>query len=203
MPTNKKKVAKSKTWHTKLSPETVAVIETTILHYPWGTHENLRRDAVFRQNVLRSADVLLNGRVREAHISLFDRTPVIRVTISYDGAKVVLNKSNPLQQLLARFAIVGNMSPTFEKFCEEIFKVLPQEELAMQMADIENVSAQALQDPKKLEPIRERINKRRVADKERLTAKVREVFRGHDNLISEEEILAMWRETMCAEVMDS
>ena len=79
--------------------------------------------------------------------------------------------------------------------------LLPKTQLAMQMADIENAASKIMPDPEKTNPIRERINKMRLADKERLTARIRRCFIENNDLLTEEDILTLWREITICEVV--
>lgn len=147
-----------------------------------------------------AVDIFLNGVIKEAHIIMFDKTPMLRVEIRHGGKTHRIDKGNPFHHLIAQ-AING--SPLTEHYVKKLLPLLPQDQVAMKMADIENAAAAALQDPKKTGPIHKRLAARRAADKEKLLARIREVFKGHDDLVSEDEVLMLWRETMCAEVMDS
>jgi hypothetical protein len=147
-----------------------------------------------------AVDIFLNGVVKEVHIVMFDKTPMLRVEIRHGGKTHKINKGDPLHHLIAQ-ALNGN--PLTEHYVKKLLPLLPQDLVAMKMADIENAAAAALQDPKKTGPIHERMAARRAADKEKLLARIREVFKGHDDLVSEAEILQLWRETMVAEVMES
>jgi hypothetical protein len=152
-------------------------------------------------SVGEAIDIFLNGRVVGADIVMYDKTPMIKVDIRHKGKLYRINKVNPLQHLISR--CWNNGSPLTVRVIHHLLPMMPQDRMAMQMANIENASAAALLDPKKTDPIRERLAVKRAIDKEKLLSQIREVFKGHDDLISEEEILQLWRETMCAEVMDS
>jgi hypothetical protein len=146
------------------------------------------------EELREAAEVFLYGRIVEAKIVMYDRTPIVRVVIRHNGKLHTVDKTSPLASLSRSVPEAAILA---------LLPLLPQDQVALQMADIENAAAAALQDPKKLEPIHQRLAAKRAADKERMLARLREVFRGHDDLVSEDEILQLWRETMCAEVMES
>jgi hypothetical protein len=147
-----------------------------------------------------AVDIFLHGKVGDANIVMYDRTPMVKVNIRHRGKTYKINKSIAFRHIIAH-ALGG--SPLSEVLSEKILPLLPQDEVAMQLASIENSSAAALQDEKKLAPIRARFNAKRAADKERLMARIRDVFKDHDDLLSEDEVLQMWRETFAREVMES
>jgi hypothetical protein len=147
-----------------------------------------------------AVDIFLHGKVGDANIVMYDRTPMVKVNIRHRGKTYKIHKSIAFRHIIAH-ALGGN--PLSEVFAEKILPLLPQDEVAMQLASIENSSAAALQDEKKLAPIRARFNTKRAADKERLMARIRDVFKDHDDLLSEDEVLQMWRETFAREVMES
>ena len=162
-------------------------------------------------------DVFLNGRIAGANIVMYDRTPMVRVILRYRGKAYRLDKTHPLEGLLStirttqstnRLPVPPNgyavaYTSQWTEFADKLLPLLPQDLVAMKLADIENAAAAALQDPKKTGPIHGRLAAKRAADKEKLLARIREVFKGHDDLVSKEEILQMWDETFVAEVMDS
>jgi hypothetical protein len=165
--------------------------------YPGTTVTGRHQDC---DAIEEAVDLLLHGRVVDADIVMYDRTPMVKVNIRHQGKTYRVNKAIPFRHMLA---MKMNGNPLSDGLAAKILPLLPADEVAIQMANIENASAAALQDEKKLGPIRERFNAKRAADKERLLARIREVFKGHDDLVSEAEILQLWRETMVAEVMES
>jgi len=158
--------------------------------------------------VRKAIEVFLFGRVADATIVMFDRTPMVRIILRHGGKAYKVDKSNPLLSLVDRFInaeIPSSAIPATwsDELVEHLLPILPQDLQADVMARIATAAAVAVQDPKKIGPIRARLNTRRAVDKERLMARIREVFHDHDDLVSEDEILQLWRETMCREVMDS
>jgi hypothetical protein len=147
-----------------------------------------------------AVDFFLHAKVQDADIVMYDRTPMVKVNMRYQGKSHKINKANPFSHILGIFT---GGSPLTEAIAKTVLPILPQDQVAMQLADIENMAAAALQDEKKLAPIRERLNAKRTADKERLLARIREVFKDHDDLLSEDEILQLWRETFAREIMES
>jgi hypothetical protein len=147
-----------------------------------------------------AVDIFLHGKVGDANIVMYDRTPMVKVNIRHRGKTYKINKSIAFRHIIAH-ALGG--SPLSEVFAEKILPLLPQDEVAIVMANIENASAAALQDEKKLAPIRARFNAKRAADKERLMARIRDVFKDHDNLLTEDEVIQLWREGLVREIMDS
>jgi hypothetical protein len=147
-----------------------------------------------------AVDLFLHGRVVDADIVMYDRTPMIKVNIRHHGKTYRVNKATPLRHMLATKM---NGNPMSEALAAKILPLLPQDHVASQMANIENAAAATMLDEKKLAPIRERFNAKRAADKERLMTRIREVFKDHDDLVSEDEVLQAWRETFAAEVMES
>lgn len=162
--------------------------------------------------VQKAVEIMMLGRVSDAQIVMFDRTPMVRVILRHQGKTYKVDKSNPLLSLIER-KIAGSRvsglphnvvgSAWSKELSEQILSFLPQNRVAAVMADIANAAAKASQDPKKLAPIRARLNAKRMADKERLKARIREVFHDHDDLLSEDDVIQIWRETMCREIMDS
>ena len=148
-----------------------------------------------KEELRAATEIFLYGRVVEAKIVMYDRTPIVRVVIRHNGKLHTVDKTSPIASLSRSVPEAAILA---------LMPLLPQDQVAMQMANIENAAAAALQDPKKLEPIHQRLAAKRTADKERMMARLREVFRGHDDLVSEDEILQLWRETtICEEVMES
>jgi hypothetical protein len=148
-------------------------------------------------------DVFLHGRVPRANIVMYDRTPMVRVVIRHKGKDYRVDKGRPLVSLLMPLCKELTAVHPIKDVADKILAILPEDEVALQVANIENASAEALQDEKKLAPIRERLNSRRIADKERLVARIREVFKDHDNLLTEDEVIQLWREGLVREIMDA
>ncbi|MGH9917381.1 MAG: hypothetical protein ACRD6W_00700 [Nitrososphaerales archaeon] len=147
-----------------------------------------------------AVDIFLNGKVVDADIVMYEKTPMVKVDIRHRGKTRRINKAEPLRHLLA---VVGASGPLNEALAKALLPLLPQDQVAMQVASIENAAAAALADPAKRDPIIERLRLKRAADKERLMLRIREVFKDHDKLLTEEEVLQLWREGLVAEVMDS
>jgi len=78
-----------------------------------------------------------------------------------------------------------------------ILKMLPKNLVAEQMARIAAAADVALSDPKKVEPIRERLRKLRAADKESYRRKIIDLFSRNHDMLKDEEIEQLWRESKC------
>lgn len=153
------------------------------------------------EHCVECVELFLYGKVHDARVVLFDRTPMVRVSLRYGKKSRSVDKMNPLRNLIDTFPASTLVDPT--RLQDEILPLLPQELVAMQMADIENASAAVLLDPKKTAKVRTRLQTIYAADKERLLATIRRALSGHNGMITETEVIQLWRECLCAEVQDS
>ena len=188
------------------SPEMAKVVRTVVERPSHNGHisDVLAVDSIM-EGVRDAAETFLYGNVLEAKIVMYDKTPIVRMVIRHAGRVYTVDKGEPLKSLLAHMQRLEKLTSPSDRLdiAKALLPLLPQDMVAMKMADIENKASEALLDPKKTGPIHKRLAARRAADKEKLRARIREVFKGHDDLVSEDEVLMLWRETMCAEVMDS
>jgi len=187
-----------------LSPETERAVRSCTPLLSNGRLEPELSDAIV-EGVRLAAETFLYGTVIEAKIVMYDKTPIVRMVVRYAGKVYTIDKGDPLKSLFAHMQRLEKLTSPSDRvdIARVLLPLLPQDVVAMKMADIENKASEALLDPEKTGPIHKRLAARRAADKEKLLARIREVFKGHDDLVSEDEVLMLWRETMCAEVMDS
>ncbi len=182
-----------------LSKELVKTLKGAIQGDGTHLHEE------FHLQVCRAVEILLHGKIKDASIQLYDRTPYVRVRIAAGGKQYLVHPSDPLMGIVSRIRGGGAVGAPIIGFkSSAILAVLPEDQLAMQMASIQSAAAEALRDPGKIGPVKERLRVRRLADKERLTARLRELFMENDGLLTEEEVTRIYRETVViGPVMDS
>jgi len=143
-----------------------------------------------------SAESFLYGKVGTGRIVLYERTPVVRVSLLYGKKKWTLVKTNPLLSMINSHSSVCFMD-SGDDLAKLILKMLPKNLVAEQMARIAAAADVALSDPKKVEPIRERLRKLRAADKESYRRKIRDLFSRNHDMLKDEEIEQLWRESKC------
>ena len=186
----------------KISPVLAKTIDLTIAGLMGNSTYTHDKIETIVTHCIAATEALLYGKVKNARIVVYDRTPMVRLSIKYDKTMWTISQTNPLVGMIDTLHIIkGGSWPT--AIAKEILPLLPLDQMAIQMSDIMNASAAVLLDPKKTGKVRDHMKKIRATDKERLMATIRRVFSGHDNMISEDEVIQMWRETLVSGVHDS
>ncbi len=159
---------------------------------------------------------IMNCRVVQADFILFGKTPMQRVelrstvkrtkmlpsdTPAFKSARV--DPDNVVLDLMRKRNLMDVFNLHLADMADAIVSVLPSDRKAMLNADIRNACAAASMDQKKLAPIQARLDKMRIAERERYTAQIRNFFRKNDGLLSEKDITKIWRECIVEEIMES
>ncbi len=159
---------------------------------------------------------VMNCRVVQADFILIGKTPMQRVelrstikrakmlasdTPAFKSARV--DPDNVVVDLMRKRNLNDVFNLHLADMADAIVSVLPSNRKAMLNADIRNACAAASMDQKKLAPIQARIDQARIAERERYTAQVRNLFRKNDSLLSEKDVTKIWRECIVEEIMES
>ena len=192
----------------KISPVLINTINLTVESAISSIPIDGARRRELATHCVAAAEAFLYGKVCNARIVVYGQTPMVRLTIKHKDETCcgtgmwTIGQTDPFTSMINSFNLItGTHWPT--DIAKEVLPLLPPDQVAMQMADIVNASAAVLLDPKKTAKARERMRILRAGDKERLMAAIRRAFADHDNMISESEIIQMWRETLVCEVQDS
>ena len=153
--------------------------------------------------------VIMHCKVASADFVLIDKTPMQRVLLRVPkrGSRKAQTIRVSPDSLVLDLMWKRNHNDVFGSFLVEmaqvVASVIPAERMAILRADMANACAAAALDPKKLAPIQARIDQARVADRERFTAQIRNLIRKNDGLLSEKDIVKIWRECIVEEIMES
>jgi hypothetical protein len=174
-------------------------INTAVRAVMFGTTYPVDRIADF---CVECVEQFLYGKVHDARVVLYGRTPMTRVSIRYGNKSRSTQDPNPLGNLIGTFPMITGTSFPIS-LQNAILPLLPQDLVAMKMADIKNAIAQVLLNPKKTAKVKAQIIMHQIADKERLIAQIRRAFSDGRSVLTEADVVQLWRECLVGDVMDS
>jgi len=183
------------------------VLESQILTYHRSVQDRSDElETEISEELLRYSkgmEFYLNCRVAKSRLVLRPgRVPAVAISLKY-GKKSVTTDSNPLLDVVVAFTHRGSYKVRTHEVLKAISPMLDPVREAMFQADIANARVKAMADRSRHAVIQGRIDAARAADRERYMAEVRSLFSRHDNLVTEDDVLQIWRETFVAKVMES
>jgi len=155
--------------------------------------------------ILAAAEALASARIGRGSLSLVDMQPMPRVLLTIGKVKVKANPYALLREvLLIRQKGGGGAYPdrSVMEAVEAMDPVLGPY-LAAVRADALNSVQKALADERVTSPIRERLDKKRALMRSKAVETTKHHFAGIRGLLTEDEVVALWREGLVGEVMDS
>lgn len=150
-------------------------------------------------------------RVTGASLSLVaGHAPMVRVRLRASGRTRTVNPSSWLADVLNAAGLpLGQASRSVkagfpERVAAKLRKLLPNERIECLDADIQAARTEALADRKKVGEVQERLAKKRETERQRQLKIVSHAFKNvpHD-LLSEEEVLQLWRENQIRHVLET
>jgi hypothetical protein len=159
----------------------------------------------YADRILGAAEVLAAGTVCGASLRLDGVQPIprvdVRVTVAGKARKVRTGPGNMLHDV---FETVHGLAPD-RSMREAMDAVEPalRALLAGVRADAANAVQKALADDRITRPIRERLEKKRALARQNALDATRHHFRNYREILTEDDVMQLWREGLVGEVMES
>ncbi len=162
--------------------------------------------------VIRVVAFITKCRVTGASLSLIaGNIPMVRVRFKSANSSKTVNPSTWMPDIIASFGI-PRAWPKFdpirsgfpERLSERLKEVITKERIVFLEADVQNARANALVDEHQVRRIRCMVEKRRELERQRQIKTIAQTFKNLPvDLLSEDDIVKLWRETTVSNILES